>query len=108
PASAWSAPIATEPSRPSPRSSPALLLSRGLLGCGLLGGGLLGGGLLGGLARRLLGRAPGAPIGEQLGGALVGQLLDRVVAAQRGVGLAVGDVWPEPPLAHNHRLARHR
>ena len=51
--------------------------------------------------RRLLGRRPSGgllrrttrpPVGQQLGRAVVGELLDLVVLAQPGVGLAVGDV----------------
>ena len=70
----------------------------------LLGGRLLaGGGLAGG--RLLRGRAAGPAVGQQLGGALVGERLDLVALAQRRVGLAVGDVRAEPAVLDHHRLA---
>ena len=55
--------------------------------------------------RLLLHRTPGPPVGQQLGGPLVGQLLHRIAPAQRGVGLAVGDVRAEPAVLDHHRLA---
>ena len=67
------------------------------------------------LRRRLLGRllgaldrAPRAAVGEQLRGALVGQRHHVVTLAQAGVGLAVGDVGPEPAVLDHHRLLRSR
>ena len=66
----------------------------------------LAGALRGG---RLLRRRPrGPPLGEQLGGPLVGERLDVVALAQRGVGLAVGDVGAEPALLDHDRLAGDR
>src|SRR5215472_5914313 len=47
----------------------------------------------------------GAPLGEQLDGALRRDRLDRVALAQRGVRLTVGHVGPEPALAQHDRLA---
>src|SRR5262245_27261115 len=105
-------PLASPPSKTMNRATPLRhgLLGRGLLRRSLLGRGLLRRRLLGGrlLGRRLLGRcllrrrpfaAPGRRSGippglQQLGGALQGQLLDRVAVPlpERGVGLAVGGV----------------
>src|SRR6266545_4496948 len=83
------------------------LLGGGFLGGGLLRRGLFGGRLLGGaLAGR--GRALGAALGQQLSGALDGDLLDRVAPAQRRVGLAVGDVRAEPAFLDHHGLVRRR
>ena len=58
--------------------------------------------------RLLLHRPAGPPVGQQLGGPLVGELLHRVAPAQRGVGLTVGDVRAEPAVLDHHRLARGR
>ncbi len=66
---------------------------------------LLGGGLL--LGRLLLRRAGVAADLEQLGRPLVGDGLDLVALAQRGVGLAVGDVEAEAAVLEHHGLARH-
>ena len=72
-------------------------------------GGLLRRGLLaGGLLRGPLHRTPGPPVGQQLGGALVGDRQHVVALAQAGVGLAVGDVRAESAVLDHHRLARRR
>ena len=48
---------------------------------------------------------PGPLLGEQLEAALGRDRLGVVVLAQRRVGLAVGDVGPEPAVLDHHRLA---
>ena len=74
-----------------------------------LGGRLLCGGLLGrSSSRPSLDRAAGAAVGEQLGGALVGDRQHVVTLAQARVGLAVGDVRTEPAVLDHHRLAGRR
>ena len=70
--------------------------------------GPLRGRLAGGLLGRPLHRAAGAPVGQQLGGALVGDRQHVVALAQARVGLAVGDVGPESAVLDHHRLARRR
>src|SRR5690606_33726674 len=81
-------------------------------GCSRLGGGLLRGWLLrrrlprGGLLLRG-GRAVTA-LGQQLRRPLDGDVLHRVALAERGVGLAIGDVRPEPAFLDHHRLLRVR
>src|SRR5690606_17115709 len=86
-----------------------LLLRRGLLLRRLLGGrlllrrGLLLGRLLGGCLPLLLRRTPSTTVGEQLGGPIDGDLLDRVALAQRRVDLAVGDVGAEAAVLHHDR-----
>ncbi|MPM17748.1 hypothetical protein SDC9_64147 [bioreactor metagenome] len=81
--------------------------SGGLLRCcRLLRGRLLRRRLLrGGLPRR---GALGPLLGEQLGAPLRGQRFQDVGPAQRRVGLAVGDVRPEPAVLDHHRLAGDR
>src|SRR6188472_3291760 len=90
------------------RGSGLLRGARGrLLGRRLLRRRLASRRLLGGLSRGLLDRPAGPLVGEQLVAALGADLLRVVVLAQRRVGLAVGDVGPEPTVLDHHRLARH-
>src|SRR4051812_26362982 len=82
----------------------------GAASAGLLGSCLLRRGLLprrGRLAPRS-GRSLGPPFGEQLAGAVDGDLLDAVALAQARVALAVSDVRPEPALPYDDRLAGRR
>ena len=53
-------------------------------------------------------RAAGTPVGQQFGGARVGDRQHVVALAQAGVGLTVGDVRAEPAVLDHHRLARRR
>ncbi len=104
---AWPAPAAWPP------PSAAVRLGRGRPGRRGPGRGRLGRRPRLGRARRRRGtplrRGRGrAPLGQQLDGALRGDVLDRVALAQRRVGLAVGHVRPEPALLEHDRLAAGR
>ena len=89
------------------RKHSAVAASRASCG-GLLGGRLLRGAFLARLLRRPLHRATRAPVGQQLGGPLVGDRQHVVALAQAGVGLAVGHVRAEAAVLDDHRLARRR
>ena len=62
----------------------------------------------GGLARGLLRRAAGAPVGQQLGGPLVGELLDRVALRSEALVSPSVTYGPNRPSLTTIGLLRHR